>query len=181
MKTSKKQELLRLISAALFLALGMVLPFLTMQIKEIGDSLLPMHLAVMLCGILCGEYYGAAVGFILPFLRAVSFGMPPIYPNAIWMAFELATYGFVIGILYAKLPIKNELARIYTSLICSMLAGRIVWGAAKSVLLGLSDKTFTFTLFWVQGFIDAVPGIILQLILIPIIVKIINKYYYKGV
>lgn len=181
MDSKNSAKLKRLVLAALFLAIGIVLPFLTMQIKEIGDSLLPMHLAVMLCGIICGYGYGAAVGFILPLFRAAVFGMPPIYPNAVWMAFELVTYGFVIGLLYSKLPIKNKTLKTYISLISSMIAGRIVWGAAKTVLLGVAGKSFTFALFWAQGFLDAVPGIILQLILIPIIVNLFEKYIKKGV
>ena len=103
----EKKALKQLILAAIFLAIGAVLPFLTGQIKEIGDSLLPMHLAVMLCGVLCGWQYGAAVGFVLPFFRSLCFGMPPLYPNAVWMALELATYGFVIGFVY-RLPHKHR-------------------------------------------------------------------------
>ena len=75
------EKLKRLIVAAVFLALGAVLPLFTMQIKEIGDSLLPMHLPVMLCGLICGAKYGFSVGLILPFLRSVTFGMPPLYPK----------------------------------------------------------------------------------------------------
>lgn len=180
MTTKNKTELKNLTLAAMFLAIGMVLPLITLQIKEIGDSLLPMHLAVMLCGIICSYKYGLAVGFILPIFRSFVFSMPPLYPNAVWMAAELATYGFVIGLLYEKLPIKNQILRIYTSLISSMIAGRIVWGIVKAVLLGVADKKFTFALFWAQGFLDAVPGIILQLILIPLIVSLIEKQIKKG-
>jgi len=68
----------KLIFSAMFLALGMVLPFFVGQIKEIGDSLLPMHLVVMLCGLICGWKYGAVVGLILPPLRGLCFGMPPV-------------------------------------------------------------------------------------------------------
>lgn len=174
----KKQNasLINLILAAMFLGLGTVLPLLTMQIKSIGDSLLPMHLAVMLCGIVCGRKYGLAVGFILPFFRAVTFGMPPIYPNAVWMAFELATYGFIIGLMYCKLKISNTTIKTYISLITSMIAGRIVWGIAKTVLLGVSGKSFTFALFISEGFSKAIPGIILQLILIPLIINLIKEF-----
>ena len=175
MAKKNRKELKRLIYASLFLALGMVLPLLTAQIKEIGDSLLPMHLAVMLCGLVSGAGYGAAVGFIMPFLRFVTFGMPPIYPNAVWMAFELATYGFVIGFLYSKFG-RKQLWWLYCSLISAMLAGRVVWGIVKTLLLFSAGKAFTFEAFIVGGFVDALPGIILQLILIPIIMTIINKY-----
>lgn len=171
---SKRKEIINLVLAALFLSVGLVLPLLTSQIKEIGDTLLPMHIPVLLCGLICNEKYGFCVGLILPFLRSVTFGMPPIYPNAVWMAVELATYGFVVGFMYFKLHRKNIFG-IYISLITAMLLGRVAWGIAKTILLGLNGKPFSFSLFITGGFIDAVPGIILQLILIPPIVQIVTK------
>lgn len=170
----KKFEIKNLVLAAMFLSIGLVLPLFTSQIKEIGDTLLPMHLPVMLCGLICGWKYGLSVGFILPFFRSLVFGMPPIYPNAVWMAIELATYGFVIGFLYYKLNCKN-LPRVYISLIFAMLLGRVTWGISKAVLLGLGGKAFTISMFIAGGFIDAFPGIIIQLVLIPLIMAILNK------
>lgn len=170
----KRKEIQRLVLAALFLAIGMILPFITGQIKEIGDSLLPMHLPVMLCGIICGWKYGFAVGIILPFLRSVCFAMPPLYPNAIWMSLELATYGLVIGTMYIILK-KKTIGYIYLSLIISMLSGRIVWGISKAILLGITDKPFTFSAFLIGGFADAIIGIILQLILIPLIIELLKR------
>lgn len=174
MKKNKKQ-LNNLILAAVFLALGLVLPFLTMQIKEIGDSLLPMHLPVMLCGIMCGGGYGLVVGAVLPILRAFIFGMPPLYPNAIWMSAELLTYGYVVGILYNRF-LKKQLWWLYVSLVISMISGRVVWGIVKALLISSSGKVFTFGAFVAGGFIDALPGIILQIILIPLIVLVRNNY-----
>lgn len=160
--------------AAMFLAIGMVLPLLTMQIKEIGDSLLPMHIPVMLCGLICGPWHGLAVGFIMPIFRSVIFSMPPFYPNSVWMAFELAAYGLVIGLLYKKAKNKGTVY-IYLSLISAMLCGRVVWGIAKLVLLGAAGKVFTFAAFITGGFIDAIPGIVLQLVLIPAVMSMINR------
>lgn len=164
----------RLVLSAMLLCMGLVLPFLTGQIKEIGDSLLPMHIPVMLCGLLCGAYYGGAVGLMMPFVRSLFFGMPPIYPNAVWMSLELATYGFVIGILYFRAK-RKSLAVLYISLVSAMLAGRVIWGISKALLLGLGGKAFTVGMFVSGGFIDSLPGMILQLILIPFIVKMIEK------
>lgn len=172
----KNSALKKTILSAVLLAVGMVLPMLTMQVKEIGDSLLPMHIPVLLCGILCGWQYGGFIGLILPVLRSVIFGMPPIYPNAVWMALELAAYGVVIGLVYATFKKPNVFA-VYVSLISAMLLGRVVWGVAKAVLLGVGGKPFTMTMFWVGGFVDAVPGIILQLILIPLLVTVLNKIW----
>ncbi len=164
----------RLVLAALFLAIGMVLPSLTAAIKEIGDSLLPMHLAVMLCGVICGWKYALPVGLLLPFLRAAFFGMPPLYPNAVYMALELATYGLVVGVLY-HIRKRYSRAHLFFSLACAMLAGRIVWGITKAVLLGVASKPFGIKAFLVGGFLDALPGILLQFILIPLVIELLER------
>lgn len=169
----KKIKFKKTILAAAFLAIGIVLPFFTAQIKEIGDTLLPMHIPVMLCGLLCGWGYGGAVGFFLPILRSLLFSMPPIYPNAVWMALELCTYGAVIGFVYSLR--KNErLGYLYTSLVAAMIAGRIVWGIAKAILLGFRGSSFTFGAFFIGGFVDSFAGIVAQLILIPLIMTAIS-------
>ena len=166
----KHERLGRLTTASLLLAVGLILPTLTGQIKEIGDSLLPMHLPVMLCGALCGGGYGALIGAVLPCLRSLLFGMPPIYPNAVWMAAELLTYGGVLGLLFKRRLIYSR-RRLCISLAISMVAGRIVWGVTKAALLGVASKPFGLEAFLVGGFLDAIPGIILQWILIPIIIE----------
>lgn len=160
--------------SALFLALGFVLPFFTGQIQVIGSMLLPMHIPVLLCGLLCGWQYGGAVGFVLPILRSVIFGMPPLYPNALAMAFELAAYGLLIGLFYHRS--KWQCIRsLYRSLIFAMLGGRIVWGAAMTVLMGVKGNLFTLSAFWTGAFASAIPGIILQLVLIPAIMVALDK------
>lgn len=173
-------NLRKLVLSAVFLAVGIVLPLFTAQIKEIGDTLLPMHIPVMLCGILCGPKYGFMIGILLPFIRSVTFGMPPLYPNAIWMAFELATYGLVIGIMYLK---KQKASRgwLLISLVTSMLAGRVVWGISKAILLGIGKKAFTIGAFVTGGFLDAIPGILLQFILIPLIIGLYERVQIKTV
>ncbi len=171
---SRREKIWRLVTAAMLLAIGMLLPFLTGQIKEIGDSLLPMHLSVMLCGLICGWKYGLTVGVMTPLLRSLLFGMPPLYPNAIWMLLELATYGFVIGLLYGNL-FKKRFRFVFVSLIAAQLAGRAVWGIAKAILMGAAGKTFTVAAFLAGGFADALPGIILQWILLPTLIGVIEK------
>ena len=160
--------------SAMFLALGMVLPFLAGQIQQIGNMLLPMHIPVLLCGLICGWQYGAAVGFVLPLLRSATFGMPPIYPVAIAMAFELATYGFASGFLYARSRWQCVIA-LYRCLIAAMIAGRLVWGAAEIILLGLRGNAFTWEAFLAGAVLNAIPGIILQLVLIPVIMVALSK------
>lgn len=170
----KKENLIKTSLAAICLSLGIVLPFLTMQIKEIGDSLLPMHFAALLCGVLCGKWYGLSVGFLIPITRSLLFSMPPMYPNAMYMAFEIATYGVVMGLLYKK-DRKMPFWYIWVCLIIAQISGRIIWGLGKAILLGVGQSGFTFTAFIIGGFVDALPGIITQLILIPVLIKALQK------
>ena len=170
----RDKKLKNTVLSAMFLAIGIILPFFTSQVKEIGDTLLPMHIPAMLCGFICGPWYGLATGIMIPILKSVISSMPPIYPNAVWMALELAAYGFVTGFLYR---LRKNPSAIYTyiCLITAMIAGRIAWGISKAVLLGIGGKTFGISAFIAGGFIDAIPGIVIQLVLIPILLKLINK------
>lgn len=165
----------KMVLSAVFLALGLTLPFLTMQIKEIGNTFLPMHLPVLLCGIFCGGGYGAAIGFLVPLLRSALFSMPPMYPTAICMAFELCTYGLVIGLMYGKREQKS-IGWLYASLVIAMVLGRIVWGVVSALARGLGDTPFTMKMFLGGAFLDAIPGIIIQLVLIPVLVQAVQKF-----
>ena len=167
------QSILRLTVSALCLALAYVLPFLTGQIPEIGSMLLPMHMPVLLCGFICGWKWGLGVGFIAPLFRSLTLGMPPLFPVALCMAFELATYGLVCGIMHKLLPKKKYY--IYVSLICSMIIGRIIWGAAMATCMGVKGGSFTFAAFMAGAITNAVPGIIIQLVLIPVLVMVLTN------
>ena len=170
----KNSNIKNLALAAMFMALGLVLPFFTGQIPQIGKMLLPMHIPVLLCGLICGWRYGLTVGFVTPLLRSVIFGMPILYPMAIGMAFELMTYGFVIGFLYERSRWKCIFA-LYRCLIIAMLSGRIVWGIAQMILLGVGQNGFTYQAFIAGAFLNAIPGIIIQLVLIPAVMVLLNK------
>ncbi|MDE6744505.1 MAG: ECF transporter S component [Lachnospiraceae bacterium] len=174
MDETRKKPIINLTLAAMFMAIGLVLPFLTGQIKQIGSMLLPMHIPVFLCGLICGWQYGLIVGFILPILRSMVFGMPILFPTGIAMAFELATYGAVIGWLYSHSRWQCVIA-LYRCMIMAMLAGRLVWGVVQVLLLGINGNGFTWQMFIAGAFLNAIPGIILQLILIPAIMVALNR------
>lgn len=169
----KKLSTKQLVLSGFFVALGIFMPFLTAQIPSAGSRILPMHIPVLLCGFICGWPFGLLVGFILPVFRSMLFGMPPMFPTAVAMSFELAAYGFLTGFLYELFPKKNVF--ILASLILAMLGGRIVWGAVSFLLYGLSKTAFTWEIFIAEAFVNAVPGIIIQVILIPIIVGALIK------
>lgn len=160
----------------MLLAIGWLLPFVTMQLPELGNMLCPMHIPVLLSGFVLGPIYGLILGVLIPLSRCFIFGAPMLYPTAICMAFELATYGFVSGLLYKLF--KNKMSNfkaIIISLLISMLLGRIVWGISR-LFCGLVDSNyFTISLFLSGAFLTAWPGIIIQIILIPTLIIILEK------
>ena len=167
------RKLLKMILAALFLALAYVMPFLTGQIPEIGSMLCPMHIPVLLCGFICGPVWGLVVGSVAPILRSVlTGGFPPMFPTAVCMAFELAAYGAVSGLMHKFLPRKKSF--IYCSLLTAMIVGRLVWGASMFVCVGTGGEGFTFSAFLAGAVTNAIPGIIAQIILIPVLVMVID-------
>ena len=169
----KQNPTLKLALSAMFLALAFVIPFLTGQIPQIGSMLCPMHIPVILCGYVCGAPWGFAVGAVVPLLRSVTLGMPPFFPTALAMAFELAVYGLMTGLLYRVLPKKK--INIYISLILSMIVGRFVWGVVQFCCMGFDVTKFGLSAFWAGAVVNAVPGIVLQLIFIPLIIAVLEK------
>ena len=172
MNKTAQTPIRRLTWSAMCLALCLLLPFLTGQIPQIGSALCPMHLPVLLAGFLCGPWWALVTGLAAPLLRNLLFSMPPLL-TAIAMSFELGTYGVVSGLLYRRLP-KN-LAGIYISLITAMITGRIVWGIVRVAMTGMAGEVFTWAMFLAGAFTTAIPGIIIQLILIPVLVTAIKK------
>ena len=157
------------------LALCLVLPFLTGQIPQIGSALCPMHLPVLLAGFLCGPWWAMLVGITAPLLRHLLFSMPPL-TTAIAMSFELAAYGAVSGLVWYKS--KRNLEGIYIALLAAMVSGRILWGIVMMLLTGAAGSTFTWTMFLAGAITKALPGILLQLILIPVLVTALRRANY---
>ena len=166
------KDIKKIVLGGFFLALGIVMPFLTMQVPQIGSKLLPMHLPVLICGFVLGWKYGLLVGFVTPLLRTFMFGMPPMM-TAIGMAFELATYGAITGVLYKKLP-KSKV-KVWVSLMAAMVVGRVVWGFVSIVLYGINQTAFTWQIFMGGAVLNAIPGIILQLVIVPVIIIALEK------
>ena len=169
----KQNKILKLVFSAMFLALAYVLPFLTGQIPEIGSMLCPMHIPVLLCGYVCGWPWGLLVGFLAPLFRSLTLGMPLLFPMAISMAFELAAYGAVAGLMHKFLPKKK--ISIYGSLLTAMIVGRIVFGIAMFTCMNIKGGAYTLSAFITGTVLEAIPGIILQIVLIPILVMLIEN------
>ena len=169
----KRNHANSIVLSALFLAISYILPFVTGQIPNIGAVLCPMHVPVILCGFICGWPWGLAVGFTAPLLRSLTLQLPPVYPTAICMSFELAAYGVSSALIYRFLPKKK--VYIYVSLILAMIIGRLIWGIATFLCLGADVSTFGFSAFWAGAVVNAIPGIVLQILVIPILVMISER------
>lgn len=163
----------KLVLTALFLAFALVLPFLTGQIKSVGAMLCPMHIPIILCGFICGWQYGLIIGIIAPLFRSLVFGMPVLFPSAVCMSIELAVYGTVAGLMFKFLPKKKWL--VYPELLTAMVMGRLVWGLSMFLALGASTEAFTFDAFLAGAVLNALPGIAIQIVIIPPLVILINK------
>ncbi len=165
-KTNGRTETFKMVLAALFAALGVLLPTIFHAFNMMGPIFLPMHIPVLLCGLICGWKYGLLVGIIAPLISSVATGMPPLYPTGIAMILELATYGTVTGLVSKK---QNH----FVALVSAMLCGRVVSGLANLVLLGVGK--YGIKAFLTGSFVTAFPGIILQLVLIPAVMVMLQR------
>ncbi len=168
----------KLVLSAMFLALGLLLPLFVGHIVPMGWIFLPMHIPVLLCGFFCGAPWGLAVGFVTPLLSAAITGMPPIYPTAFAMAFELASYGLLTGLFYKLFP--KSIGAIYASLLLAMIGGRIVWSIVSFIVYSIAGTVFTFDMILSGAVVSVLPGIAIQLVLIPILVMVLDKHLKKG-
>ena len=161
-----------MIRAALCAALCVVLPMAFHAIPNAGSVILPMHIPVLLCGLICGWPWGFLCGLIGPALSSLLTGMPPaaILPA---MMVECCPYGLVAGIMIALVKTKHRMANLYISLVTAMIVGRIVAGAAKALIFAVGE--FGFAMWATSYFVTGLPGIIIQLALLPLVVVALEK------
>ncbi len=173
MNPAKSKSLLKLAFSGMCLTLCLLFPFLTANSRELGNILCLMHIPVLLCGFACGPIYGGIVGFVAPLVRSFLFGMPPFPVVAVPMAFELTAYGIITGLLYHFLP--KKIVFVYPNLILSMAFGRIVSVIAKYIMYALDKTEFSLSTVMKLNFVTTLPGVVLQLLLIPAVVYALRK------
>lgn len=157
----------KMVLTSLMIAVGVVLPIAFHSIPNAGSILLPMHIPVLICGIICGFPFGLLCGIITPLLSSLLTGMPPAaYLPA--MICELAVYGLVTSLLIRFVRTKSVYANIYIALIGAMISGRIVYGILNSLIFRAGS--YSAQIWLTSAFVTALPGIVIQLILIPLIV-----------
>lgn len=165
-------NLKKLTYSAMLICMGILLPFITASNMQLGNMFCLMHIPILLCGFVCGWQWGAAAGIITPLLRHLVFSAPPM-PTAGFMALELCGYGMLCGLFYKLLPKKN--GYIYISLMLSMLGGRVINGIVQFAFFGIQGGRFAFDTFIISSFVTALPGIALQIVVIPILVMALKR------
>lgn len=168
------KNLQRYVVSAMFISLCVVMPMVFHALPGAGNTFLPMHIPVLLCGLVVGKYYGFLTGMFGPLLSSFVRGMPQMAYVPVMMA-ELAVYGFVAGLIFCILRTKNHYFNMYVALVVAMVAGRIVAGVFRALFFMPVVDT-TIMAWWVASyFVTSLPGIILQLIGIPIIVVSLER------
>jgi len=166
----------KIISTAVCIAMCVVLPIALHAIPNVGSLISPMHVPVFICALVCGPFWGVVCGLVGPFLSSVITQMPPIayLPS---MLVELAVYGFACGLLYRRLAGRR--GGVYIPLVTAMVLGRVVWGLVMVVLMGLTAQSFTVGAFVSGALLNAIPGIVVQLVLIPLLVAALERASLK--
>ena len=158
---------------AVCIALCAVLP-LAFHAVGLGAAFSPLHLPVLLCGLLCGPFYGAFCGIAGPLISSLTTGMPAAV-QLIYMIPEVLVYGLISGLLFRMIHTRQVLADLYLSLIPAMILGRIVGGVAHGIFYFTTGRTYSIAL-WAGAYLTgAIPAILVQLILIPVLVLVLMK------
>lgn len=167
----KLSSIKRLTLTALCIALCVVLPMAFHIIPNAGSVLLPMHIPVLLCGLICGWQYGLLCGVLGPLVSSVLTSMPPaaVLPG---MMVECGMYGCVGGLMMDHVRTGSLYADLYISLPTAMLAGRVLSGIAKAMILAPGTS---FAAWAAASFVTALPGISVQLILIPSLIVALTR------
>ena len=162
----------KLALTALFIAICIVLPIAFHTIPNAGAIFLPMHIPVLMCGLICGWPYGLFCGILGPLLSSLLTGMPPMaFLPA--MLCELAVYGFVTGLLVNRIQTGKRIFDLYIPLVCAMLAGRVFYGILNALIF--KAGSYSLTIWLTSAFVTSVPGILIQLMLVPFLVNILQK------
>ena len=174
-----KTKTQKLTLTGMLMAVGILLPFaISHGLGLAGTVLLPMHIPVLLCGLLCGPFYGAICGLLLPALNSVLTGMPVFYPMLPIMTAELLVYGAVSGLAYHKTPLSRLRFGVYPAMLIAMVCGRVAYGLTFQFLLIISGELKALTVW--GAIVTGVPGIVVQLLLVPAIVLAIRRYQRVG-
>ena len=166
-------HLKKLIVCALCVALCYVLP-VVFHMVGLGTIFSPMHIPVLLCGLVCGGWYGLLCGLLGPVLSSIVSGMPPAI-MLVRMIPELMAYGLVTGLGMRFIRTGSLLGDSYISMVIAMILGRVVGGVATAVYYAVTSGTYSFALWGATYFVESLPGILAQLVVIPAVVFTLEK------
>ncbi len=154
------------------IAIAVLLPMVFHTVPNGGSIFLPMHIPVLFCGLACGWQYGLLCGAISPILSSLITGMPPAakLPS---MVVELAVYGLAASFMMLLLKVNIKTLKLYLSLVIAMLAGRLASGIVGALIF--ARGTFAVSAWLTASFVTGLPGIAIQLVLIPLLYTVLVK------
>lgn len=170
MQTAKHTR--SLVFTALCVALCAVLPMAVHSVPNAGSVILPMHIPVLLCGLACGPLWGLACGVLGPIVSSITTGMPgPAYLPS--MILELAAYGLVAGLIIRLVRTGKPIVDLYIALLVAMLAGRVLYGVMNALIFRAG--AYSLPVWLTSAFVTGLPGIAIQLVLLPGVVVGLRK------
>jgi hypothetical protein len=166
----------KVVASSLFIAFGVMLPVAFHFFGALGRVFLPMHIPVLIAGLFLGGYAGLAVGALTPVLSSLLTGMPPLMPTLPVMAAELAVYGAAGGYLY-----NVRRWNLYVSLTAAMVAGRLAAAMMVYALATMLNINISPAVYVTGAFVTGLPGIVIQLALVPLLVRRLQAVFVKYV
>jgi niacin transporter len=165
---------------AAFVVLSVLTPWAVHQVPNAGATYLPMHFFIFVAALTCGWQAGAIVGLLTPFASYLVSGMPvmTVLPQ---IAVEVTVYGLLAGLLRQKFNL-----RVVWSVLGAMIGGRlallitvaIVQAITGNVYSPLGPSATPFSAVW-NTVAQAWPGMLIQLILIPVAFCLVSRLTAK--
>ena len=168
-------HLRKIVITAMLIAVGVVLPLAFHSIPRAGSILLPMHIPVLLAGLICGPFFGLVSGLITPLLSSITTGMPPAGFVVYSMMIELSIYGLVAGIAMRLIHTGRSSFDLYISLGAALIVGRVVAGIAQALVFFSGEGGYTIMLWVTSYFVTSLPGLVIQILFVPSMVMALER------
>ena len=148
--------------------IGIALPriFHVLAGSAAGATFLPMHIAVLLATLTFGITSGTVVAGTSIICSYLLTGMPTLV-RLPYMLIELVIYAILLGVF-------NKKFNNYISLIATIILGRILYAITLFVAINLLGFQ-TYGISVIESIKTGIPGIIIQLLFVPVIAKMMNE------
>lgn len=162
-----------IIGTILLCGVGVTLPriFHIAAGSSAGTIFLPMHIAVLIATLTFGVTSSIIVAGSSIILSYLLTNMPAL-TRLPYMLIELVIYGVLLAVL-------NKKTNSYIALIATIILGRVLYAGVLFAATKFGLATYGITVW--ESAKTGIPGIIIQLLFVPIIAKLINeRLHFKN-